>query len=97
MDHNVITENMAAWREFGFWMDMTDHAQDTKEFTNSIVSRLSPHECNSVVTLLGYGIDNLSTEELENLWISGSNNQSVYGDIRELFEKLLNNIKNSQG
>ena len=93
MDNTINSDNLSAWKEFGFWMSMADHAEDSVSFIKYPLKQISPYQRSCVVNLLDYSITNLSDEELETLWVSGSNNQSIFGNVRDVYKMLLIDIQ----
>ena len=93
MDNTIDSDNLTAWKEFGFWMSMAEHAEDSVSFIKHPLKRISQDQRSCVVNLLDYSINNLSDEALKTLWLSGNNNQSIFGDVREVYKKLLSDIQ----
>lgn len=93
MDNTIDSDNLTAWKEFGFWMSMAEHAEDSVSFIKHPLKRISQDQRSCVVNLLDYSINNLSDEALKTLWLSGNNNQSMFGDVREVYKKLLSDIQ----
>ena len=93
MDNIIISENLSAWKEFGFWMSMAEHAEDSVTFIKYPLKQISLYQRSCVVDLLDYSINNLSDEELETLWLLGNNNQSIFGGVRDGYKKLLADIQ----
>lgn len=93
MDNTIDSDNLTAWKEFGFWMSMAEHTEDSVSFIKHPLKRISQDQRSCVVNLLDYSINNLSDEALKTLWLSGNNNQSMFGDVREVYKKLLSDIQ----
>jgi hypothetical protein len=93
MDNTIDSDNLIAWKEFGFWMSMAEQAEDSVSFIKHPLKQISQDQRSCVVNLLEYSINNLSDEALKTLWLSGNNNQSMFGDVREVYKKLLSDIQ----
>lgn len=93
MDNTIISENLSAWKEFGFWMSIADHAKDSVSFIKYPLKQITHYQRSCVVNLLDYSINNLSDEELRMLWLSGDNNQGIFGDVRDVYKMLLIDIQ----
>lgn len=93
MDNTINSDNLAAWKELGFWMSMADPAEDSVSFIKHPLRKITQYQRSCVVNLLDHSINNLSDEALKTLWLSGSNNQSIFGDVREVYKMLLTDIQ----
>ena len=93
MDNTIDSDNLTAWKEFGFWMSMAEHAEDSVSFIKHPLKRISQDQRSCVVNLLDYSINNLSDEELRMLWLSGNHNQGIFGDVRDVYKMLLIDIQ----